>query len=428
MPIDCLNDKIPVYDPDEGGCYEWMSVKAGKPSKFCDDVTVTGETPEVVIEGCIDGNFNPPLPPAEGAYYATHPLVMTMDKSFYIEGTSQATFQPRIYNGLVAPRFRLPEVNRGNPNAKSSFNFNEFIARPIPGEQLIEGNSQPVFAEWNDSGVLNTTESGVSGLPHINIYAPGNYRMSFNIAFYMDSSRLTNDFDAVANGTSPGDNKAKWSPELLLTCSNYRNAPATGAVPADHITLWRNARVTDNFETAFLSPGFRKFNREFTVSPQLLEANGGVVKLCFFVAFKDNGKEDPEYPANPTPFDPPPSPVARSVDFRRDQGFFLILGKDDGPDASNTLDAPLSPGTDSLWDPSYWAPGPAPPPYPRLGIPRTEKKQTRNAPTNFILEWLSEWQDPSVFVPGVQPTNGVSFTTYAGQPLAPQPPNYPVTA
>jgi hypothetical protein len=427
MPIDCLNDKVPVYDPDEGGCYEWMSVKAGKPSKFCDDVTVTGETPVVDIEGCVTGTFNPPLPPAEGSYYATHPLVMTTDKTFYIEGISQATFYDLSIGSFGSgPRFRLPEVNRGDPGAKTALNFNEFIAKPIPGEQLIDGNDQPVFAEWSNTGVLNVTEPDVAGLPHINIYAPGNYRLSFNIGFFVDSSSLTNDFDAVANGTSPNDNKAKWSPELLMTCSNYRNAPVPNATPADHITLWRNARVTDNFDSNFLSPNYRKFNREFTVSPSLLKFNGGVVKLCFFVAFKDNGKEDPAFPPNPTPFDPPPPNVARSIDARRNTGVFLVVGKD--YQETNTIDIPLNPNLDDQWNPANWSPGTAPPPYPRLGIPNDQKSNSRNAPTNFILEWLSEWQEPGVFEPGVQPRNGVSFTGYAGQPLAPQVPTYPITS
>jgi hypothetical protein len=64
MPVDCLNDNLPVYDPDENGCYRWMSIRAGKPSKFCARLTIGGDL-NVPEPECIrhDGNitFEPPL-------------------------------------------------------------------------------------------------------------------------------------------------------------------------------------------------------------------------------------------------------------------------------------------------------------------------------------------------------------------------------
>ena len=54
MPIDCLNDNVPVYDPDDKGCYRWMSIKAGRPSKFCAPVTFEDEICTEDLKVCND--------------------------------------------------------------------------------------------------------------------------------------------------------------------------------------------------------------------------------------------------------------------------------------------------------------------------------------------------------------------------------------
>jgi hypothetical protein len=39
--MDALKYSVEVEQPDDDGCYEWMSIRAGQPSKFCADVTFT---------------------------------------------------------------------------------------------------------------------------------------------------------------------------------------------------------------------------------------------------------------------------------------------------------------------------------------------------------------------------------------------------
>lgn len=52
MPIDCLNHNVPVYDPDEKGCYRWMSIRAGQPSKFCAPVDFEDEICAKTLKVC----------------------------------------------------------------------------------------------------------------------------------------------------------------------------------------------------------------------------------------------------------------------------------------------------------------------------------------------------------------------------------------
>lgn len=57
--MDCLKYSVYPEQADEDGCYEWMSVRAGKPSKFCADVTFKKD---IIVEGCVKADcFDPPV-------------------------------------------------------------------------------------------------------------------------------------------------------------------------------------------------------------------------------------------------------------------------------------------------------------------------------------------------------------------------------
>jgi len=49
-----------VQQPNADGCYEWMAIRAGKPSTFCAETTFKSD---INVEGCINhsGCFNPPI-------------------------------------------------------------------------------------------------------------------------------------------------------------------------------------------------------------------------------------------------------------------------------------------------------------------------------------------------------------------------------
>lgn len=74
--MDCLKYSVYPEQADADGCYEWMSIRAGKPSKFCDEVTFKKD---IIVEGCVKAdclevtNCNYPL-----ALRANKPKAITL--------------------------------------------------------------------------------------------------------------------------------------------------------------------------------------------------------------------------------------------------------------------------------------------------------------------------------------------------------------
>jgi hypothetical protein len=58
--MDCLRfDVLPEQDTNGDGCYDWMAIRAGKESKFCEDVDFGND---ITVAGTINHNgFNPPI-------------------------------------------------------------------------------------------------------------------------------------------------------------------------------------------------------------------------------------------------------------------------------------------------------------------------------------------------------------------------------
>ena len=370
MPIDCLNNSVPVYDPDEKGCYRWMSVKAGRPSKFCDDVKLEGDPPILETRGCVNACFDPPIPPLQARFRNVHPLAMTIDRTFTVQGTSNpdpGSLQgKKNWSGDGRSKFGeylhylIPEDNRFPDQPRAGFAFNHYLAQPVGGD--VPGDDECIpFASYNADGAKMRDTDDV--FPCIEIKLPGHYRMTSHLRFVQESYQ-----PSITNGIGPA--------ELLYTCSNYKNAPDKNApIPEDHLTLWRNVRIVENVSANLLNIADRQLNYEFDVSPQLLAANGGTICLAFMIGFRDDGFPDP--------LNLPPRWLPRGA-----LGSFTIHGLDE-IDQDDTRVGPLNPKNDFQFSDAGIPPVPAP------GIPLNEKNQCRLNGCNFILQWVSKYQEPT---------------------------------
>jgi len=385
MPIDCLNDNVPVYDPDEKGCYRWMSVKAGQPSKFCSAVTLEGDPTILEVDGCINACFDPPIPPVEPRFRDLHPLAMSVDRSFTIVGSSNpypCVRTDQDFTGADRSSFgeflhyTIPEDNRFPDGPKAGMAFGYYHSQPVAGE--VPGDTKCVpFATYGNAKMRDTNDV----FPCINIVTAGHYRVSSHIRFLQ--------FDRRSNtgGTR--------NPELLFTLSNYKNPPPPNTpIPADHLTLWRNVRLTEDPDVDSLAIADRQLNYEFDVSPALLLANGGVVSLAFMIAFRDDGND--------------PSEVTERDARSGSLGSFTVHGRD-YRDQDSTLLTPLAPQTDFLWDSVGIEPYPG-----GRGIPLEEKNTERKNGSNFILQWVSKYEEPTF--------NGITSNPPQGFPSIPMDP------
>lgn len=133
MPIDCLNSNVPVYDPDEGGCYRWMAVRAGQDSKFCANLEVVGDTTvqnievnqdanvigDINVTGCINhsGCFAPELPGT------TLPSDITCEEDLVAEAgdtVAEAIEKVSDYYCNRLDNLPVPEVSRSILNLQIS--------------------------------------------------------------------------------------------------------------------------------------------------------------------------------------------------------------------------------------------------------------------------------------------------------------------
>jgi hypothetical protein len=240
MPIDCLNHNVPVYDPDEKGCYEWMSVKAGKPSKFCDDVTIEGDL--IIEENATirhNGCFSPGVAPPPVAPRRPTPLVMTITNSrVYTNvqrkrrggpGTndwSEITQAQRdaITQGHVQRPFPFDSVNHplfdecnwesGNrdigdglpafdyPNfneINTFFPWNKGVVRPLVGEYTPYPAGRVVDYEYDGDGTgvpfpQDIQRRNIIHCPegYVAINSPGQYMMTINLSYVSTKQDQTN--------------------------------------------------------------------------------------------------------------------------------------------------------------------------------------------------------------------------------------------
>jgi hypothetical protein len=202
MPIDCLNDAVPVYDPDEKGCYSWMSVKAGKPSKFCDGVTFNDVT--VVPPGEIiwDPNTTTIIPPTDVIFQDPphHELVTWADnrdriltedlKDFVLENPppGDPRYQPYgipqvlTWQGTGTPSNAAPRPGPGEL-AFYKWVFDQNRVQPKDGEY----QGEDAFIEWRNNPFpyvgppSRVPFLGYGAGEHV-ITTPGLYKLTLNIA------------------------------------------------------------------------------------------------------------------------------------------------------------------------------------------------------------------------------------------------------
>jgi hypothetical protein len=189
MPIDCLNHNVPVYDPDERGCYEWMSVKAGKPSKFCDDVDFYGLTRlfgDLEVENITvqppDGEVT--LPIDQILCGNTSEIVVNGGPSYTLNQTFQemAAYFCRRNRQAVA-RVGLGGTTKLDPNGSPNFRGfgeplcefpnNSFITLQTVSHLLQFDNTDITIIPVTDTFTLNTIQCPA-------IRAPGFYEISAN--------------------------------------------------------------------------------------------------------------------------------------------------------------------------------------------------------------------------------------------------------
>jgi len=243
MPIDCLNDNVPVYDPDEKGCYRWMSIKAGQPSKFCSDVTFEGGIdlpPNTIIRipnpNCVDGAieepcFDPPLDfvgPGDEEFYPP-PLIVGMTSSTIYANHDRrnpwcnAINDARRFNVNYNRTFKaFPNGQQGEPQfgellwnsrftefefpffqeKNTFFRWQKAYSYPIVGD--LGPGSAPYAQLVYDGG--NTTSGSELPAPlnenpliqsegHIRINTPGQYRLTITLNYLNALIDQNNDED-----------------------------------------------------------------------------------------------------------------------------------------------------------------------------------------------------------------------------------------
>ena len=183
MPIDCLNDNVPVYDPDDKGCYRWMSIKAGKPSKFCGGLTIDGDL-NVPQPECIrhDGTitFEPPLStfllnpdPPHGlvSWHDQGDRIFTLNQTDYINAPDQDPEHEAV------PQTSIIAMGN-NPNDRLRYYKMPFnVNTETPQDLEILGD--PKYASWYNN--IDPLKPSL-GYGHWVLKRSGVYRFTINLA------------------------------------------------------------------------------------------------------------------------------------------------------------------------------------------------------------------------------------------------------
>jgi hypothetical protein len=186
MPIDCLNHNVPVYDPDENGCYEWMSIKAGKPSKFCDDVDFFGLTRlfgDLEVENITvqppDGQVTLPIDEilcganevvvAGGPSYTLNQTFQEM-AAYFCRRNRQAVARVGVPGNFELPKDGTPGYE-GLTTGLNEFPDNSFLQLVTIGHILQFDNPDIVIINVPDTFNANNIEC-------MAIRAPGFYQLS----------------------------------------------------------------------------------------------------------------------------------------------------------------------------------------------------------------------------------------------------------
>ena len=353
MPIDCLNDNVPVYDPDDKGCYRWMSIKAGRPSKFCSDVTFEKGLelpPGTIIKYCNDELcFNPPLDivgPDDAEFYP-RPLVLTMDHSTIYSGSfnsdwnevSEATREAVNYGRLFdafpggqagQPQFGevLWESDFGPPNVfplfkevNTYFRWTRAVSTPQAGD-LFPGS--PPYASFIYVGGYNGSPELPAPLNEnpclqpetvVRVTLPGQYRLTITVN-YLNKLRTERN-DVTIDGL--GNPSSCWFRVMDFT-GDFYNWETWGDLSTESFV--------GNLETTQTASFY------INVTPEKLQERGGFIDLHTFLY----------YFANSTAWN-------ESSGLKPPQSGVVILGTDRGllgPPASNTERANPNLGGTSL--------------------------------------------------------------------------------
>ena len=185
MPIDCLNDNVPVYDPDDKGCYRWMSIKAGKPSKFCAKLTIEGDI-NVPEPSCITWDpatsvFEPPLSnfllnpdPPHGlvTWHDKGDRIFTHDETLYLADPDQDPEHEDIDNRQI---IEIPGATQAEREYFYKLPVNVNTETPLNGEVL----GGPAVTDY----LVNTNPLRPSlGSGSIILRRSGLYRVTMNLA------------------------------------------------------------------------------------------------------------------------------------------------------------------------------------------------------------------------------------------------------
>ena len=191
MPIDCLNSSVPVYDPDENGCYRWMSVKAGQNSTFCANVDIKGDTNveninvnqdisvigDINVTGTINhnGSFDPELP------LTTEQI--TCDETEVVPAGTDVNEAIKLVSDYYCDRLdNLPTPSADRSILSLQLNTNR---------QYNTGTIEPPFQLYWDQQVSTSPDFAYgSGTGLITILTPGLYKFSTTLVASIEAETI----------------------------------------------------------------------------------------------------------------------------------------------------------------------------------------------------------------------------------------------
>jgi hypothetical protein len=263
-----------------------MSIKAGQPSKFCDDVTVGGDL--IITENATirhNGCFDPPVAPPATTPKKPTPLVMTITNSrVYTSVTRKNPVRPPGFNdwsditqaqrdaitqGHVQKPFPFDSVDHplfDECNWESGrrrdgfsedwdfpffnevntfFPWNKGVVRPLVGEYAPFPTGRVVDYEYDGDGTgagfpLESQRRNLLFAPegYVAVNTPGQYMITLNLSYQSTKMDQTNTDVTTVQGFAS-------DPYIWLKVMDYTTDPFNWKVYCEAVTVRHPARESE---------------------------------------------------------------------------------------------------------------------------------------------------------------------------------------